>query len=620
MRLPQEILDAILLCIGNDASPCFPYKGSISRRSRRDAVQHLASLRLVNKNFCASLSPLLFRHVVAVCVPLQVKSPLVRLVEVSKSPYAVYVQRVDVGVRFFENSGAQPPSLYVDDLAGVLPGCLARLPNINALRFYDTPSSLPRENARIAIDTISTALRYGELSNLTELEITLPAASDFRNFLGVEITKLRTPIKRTLQGLRHLGLHVGGKTNYSRSDRTEAAYIFRLLEHAINITSLAISSEYSLNLTNFQFLGLLRLESLDLRGVETSAEALASIIERSKKLIRNIQLHDVRLDVGWWETIFRRMNRLPGLLDVDIGACGYSFTGANQRLAEQAPVAHPPGWPQAVLSENINDSWAFYNLLLQVNTNRIAAGFPLMPERLYRCMYWGSPYGPSGMHDSPATWSSRALLPPCVITIDPPLLPLPTATSKIQQPQAKGIKDLTTYTIDKEAVGILKSQYTILTMVGPVRSRRGPKRVTTYDYRRALKDIRQPGKRATPKDKKGYKKLLEELRQREDNLTKMKPAKKNGKKDTEKDEEYEVERVLDSRVHNGELKFYILWKGFSMEEATWEPRSNLENSTEAIDEYFEAYPGNPGGPQSYSRLGSSSLKTTEKAAEAEQAL
>ncbi|OBT87638.1 hypothetical protein VE02_02719 [Pseudogymnoascus sp. 03VT05] len=151
-------------------------------------------------------------------------------------------------------------------------------------------------------------------------------------------------------------------------------------------------------------------------------------------------------------------------------------------------------------------------------------------------------------------------------------------------------------------------------MVGPVRSRRGAQRsTTTYGYRRALKDIRQPGKRSTPEDKKSYKKLLEELRRREDNLSKVKQGKKNGKNDPAKDEEYEVEKVLDSRVQNGELKFYILWKGFSMEEATWEPRSNLENSTEAIDEYFDAYPGNPGGPKSYNRVGSRALKATEKA-------
>lgn len=58
-----------------------------------------------------------------------------------------------------------------------------------------------------------------------------------------------------------------------------------------------------------------------------------------------------------------------------------------------------------------------------------------------------------------------------------------------------------------------------------------------------------------------------------------------------------------------------------MEEATWETRSNLDNSTEVIDEYFQAHPGNPGGPgASVGRpslkatdLKATDLKTTEKA-------
>lgn len=53
-----------------------------------------------------------------------------------------------------------------------------------------------------------------------------------------------------------------------------------------------------------------------------------------------------------------------------------------------------------------------------------------------------------------------------------------------------------------------------------------------------------------------------------------------------------------------------------MEEATWEPRSNLDNSTEVIDEYFQAHPGNPGGPgASVGRpsLKATDLKATEKA-------
>ncbi|KFZ17851.1 hypothetical protein V501_01507, partial [Pseudogymnoascus sp. VKM F-4519 (FW-2642)] len=525
MRLPQEICDAIVLCVENEANCISPYKGF---NPRRNAVQYLTSLRLVNRGFCAIASPLLFRHIVAICVPFQKESPLVRLIEISKSPYAVYVQRLDVGFRFFDNLSAESVSLYQEDLAGILPGCLARLPNIKALGFHDASFSLPWENETTATKTVIAALRYGLLSSLTELEFTLPLAPDFGKLLDNKPGTLQIPIENTLRGLRHLGLHIGGKLSpYTHSDRTHAFYIFQLVELAVNITSLAISSDSLIVLTNFEFTRLLRLKHVDLEGVETSADDLTSLITQSKESIRSIRFHKITINSGLWESIFRQMGRLSHLFDVDIGPCGYSSTGATQRLATQPQ--HPPTWPQAILSQNVNDGSALRNLLLQVNTNRIAAGLPTMPE-------------------------------------------------------------------------------------GPVRSRRGAQRsTTTYGYRRALKDIRQPGKRATPEDRNGYKKLLEELRKREDHLTKAKPGKKNGENDSGEDEEYEVESLLDSRVKDGELRFYVLWKGFSMEEATWEPRSNLENSTETIDEYFDVHPGNPGGPKANNRLGRPSLKATEKA-------
>ncbi|KFY31287.1 hypothetical protein V493_01242 [Pseudogymnoascus sp. VKM F-4281 (FW-2241)] len=406
MRLPQEICDAIVLCVENEANPSSPYKGFNSRRS---AVQHLSSLRLVNKGFCATASQLLFRHIVAIYVPSQKESPLVRLVGISNSPYAVFVQRIDVGFRFFADSSFESLSLHMEDFAGVLPGCLARLPNIATLEFYDTSRTLSyNDNDRMATKAIVAALRYGLLSNLTELEITLPTVLDFRQLLGKKASTLRTPIEYTLRRLRHLGLHIDGRTSPNtrpgRSGRTQTFYLSRLVELAVNVTSLAISSESLLSLTNFQLKGLVCLRSLDLKGVQTSASALTSLIEQSKESIGTIRFREITIDSGWWESIFRQMSRLPHLLDVDIGSCGYSFTGVNQGLAVLAP--RPPAWPEAILSQNVNEGWALRNLRLQVNTSRTAAGLPVIPEGPYKCTYWGSPYGPDGMVDSPSTRSS----------------------------------------------------------------------------------------------------------------------------------------------------------------------------------------------------------------------
>lgn len=390
------------MCIENKVNFDSPYKWL---NSRRDAVRRLVSLRLVNRGFCASASPQLFRHIVAIGVPFQKESPLVRLVEISRSPFAVYVQRIDVGLQFLQNSSVESLSSYVEDLAGVLPGCLSRLPNIKAFGFYGTPSSLPWEITRVATNTIIAALRYGQLLNLTELEVTLPTAPEFGQLFGNEVSTLGTPIEHTLEGIRHLGLHVDGKSNpYTRSDQTHTVYLFRLIELAVNVTSLAISGDSLLSLTNFQFIPPLCLKSLDLNGVETSARVLTSLIEQSKESIRSIRFCRVTIDSGGWESIFRRVSRLQHLLDVDIGSCGYTFTAANQGLGASTPC--PPAWPQAILSQNVNDGWTLRNLLLQVNTNRIAAGLPVMPESPYKCSYWASPYGPYGMRDSPSTRSS----------------------------------------------------------------------------------------------------------------------------------------------------------------------------------------------------------------------
>lgn len=240
----------IVLCIGNESNPVSPYKGF---NSRRNAVQYLTSLRLVNRGFCAIASPLLFRHIVAICVPFQKESPLGRLIEISKSPYAVYIQRLDIGFRFFDNSSVESVSLYQEDLAGILPGCLARLPNINALEFHDASLSLPWENETTAAKTVVAALRYGLLSNLTELEFTLPLGGDFGQLFDNKASTLRIPIAHTLRALHHLGLHIGGKMSpYTHSNRTRASYIFQLVELAVNITSLAISSESLIVLTNFE--------------------------------------------------------------------------------------------------------------------------------------------------------------------------------------------------------------------------------------------------------------------------------------------------------------------------------------------------------------------------------
>src|SRR5271168_879237 len=57
-------------------------------------------------------------------------------------------------------------------------------------------------------------------------------------------------------------------------------------------------------------------------------------------------------------------------------------------------------------------------------------------------------------------------------------------------------------------------------------------------------------------------------------------------------EEYIVERVLDSRVRRGKLQFKVKWKGYSVEEDSWESASDV-HADDLVREFYRAHPGAP---------------------------
>jgi len=58
-------------------------------------------------------------------------------------------------------------------------------------------------------------------------------------------------------------------------------------------------------------------------------------------------------------------------------------------------------------------------------------------------------------------------------------------------------------------------------------------------------------------------------------------------------EEYDVYRILDSRIRHHRLEYLIDWAGYSPDKCTWEAAVDVANATKALEDYHHKHPNRP---------------------------
>jgi len=58
-------------------------------------------------------------------------------------------------------------------------------------------------------------------------------------------------------------------------------------------------------------------------------------------------------------------------------------------------------------------------------------------------------------------------------------------------------------------------------------------------------------------------------------------------------QEWEVEKILDSRRHRNQIQYRVKWTGFHDPDRTWYPARNFENSSDVVCQFHEEYPEKP---------------------------
>lgn len=350
----------------------------------------LASLRQASKDFNRATTPRLFRHIDARVYSAQ-SSPLQRLLELSKSPYNIYVRKIDFGVydpmpydeAAYSRSYFLVAKAYCKNLDKLLPVLLARFPSLKALNLDDATPSLPEDQKVVYRKSVIGALRYVPLPTLTELDLQFLITNSFKQLFHKETNphSLYIPIEDILLRLEHLYLSVDTwePSDYPRWEEHWKGKMLVIAELAINVKFLSIQYTKPADIDTLKYHPSIRLRSLYIGGVFISHHVILSLLGQCKETIRFINLSNINLKCGTWHEILLHMCKLPRISWFLVSYCEYLDTGPTPHL-------RPPGFSDRtdIYSLHPLDLPALGDLQRYVNANRVATGLQPFPKKEYQ--------------------------------------------------------------------------------------------------------------------------------------------------------------------------------------------------------------------------------------------